>query len=276
MKVDWSAIGKESVKVANLMATRNYDMFRYIEGNRPIDNHFKKIMKMIEAVGTLYCPILVNEKNEIVDGQHRFEAFRRLNLLVLYVVQNGIGIKEVRAMNSVAQNWKAKENIYSYAHGEEAKQDYIYLENLQKMYPKFPVRIYTAAVTGSSGGGDTSKQINEGEFKCSQEQYEDAIKVLDWLNNFRKFVEQTGGKKEYMYHALMYCFIDEEIDNEYLLKKFEKYYRSLGEIASINGALQEIEDKIYNYQLRTPREPVGISANYKRYARGKMYRTRKV
>lgn len=101
------------------------------------------------------------------------------------------------------------------------------------------------------------------------------MKVLDWLSNFREYVEQIVGKKDYMYQALIYCYMDSEIDNDYLLEKYAKYYPSINETATITGAIQEIEDKIYNYYLRAPREPVSISGNYKRYIRGKRYRSTK-
>ena len=162
---------KDPWKVANILGTYNYDQFRFIEGNRPIDNHFMKIVKMIEAVGTLWCPILVNERMEIVDGQHRFEAFKKLRLPVIYVMQTGIGIKEVRAMNNVAMKWKERDFIHSYANGDECKQDYIYLENLIKMYPYFSQRTYQMAITGDIGGGGRVNKIKTGTFKCTVSDY---------------------------------------------------------------------------------------------------------
>ena len=63
MKINWDAVGKEPVKIANIMATRNYKMFRLLEGNRNLD-HVPKLIKSINAVGILFQPILVNEKFE--------------------------------------------------------------------------------------------------------------------------------------------------------------------------------------------------------------------
>jgi len=71
-----------------LFETKEYDRFNWIEGNREInDRNVTNIEKSILEHG-LQVPIVVNENYEIIDGQHRFVALRRNNMVVPYVVSS--------------------------------------------------------------------------------------------------------------------------------------------------------------------------------------------
>lgn len=59
--------------------TNNYDMFKRLEGNRFVDpKKVNKLKKSINEVGYISNPIIVNEKMEVIDGQHRLEALKEL------------------------------------------------------------------------------------------------------------------------------------------------------------------------------------------------------
>lgn len=273
--INWDSIGKEPIKIANIMATRNYGLFRFVEGNRPIDNHFMKIVKMIETVGTLWCPVLVNENFEIVDGQHRFEAFKFLNLPVIYVVQAGIGETEISAMNTVSKNWDANNWINYYANASsQQKQDYKFLQALKKMFPGYSPTVYDMTINGNvSGGGN--QRVKDGTYEVTLEQYNDATKILSWLDKFKTFVAGVSGKKEYLHKALVFCYRHPDVDNEYMLQKFEKYSNKLGAISSVDIAVSEIQNKIYNFDLRGNHEPVNIVNAYDFYKKAKKYNGKK-
>ena len=253
---------QESYKI---YSTMNYGMFKFIDGNRDI-THAGKIKKSIDAVGLLVCPVLVNEKFEIIDGQGRFTACKELRLPVYYVVQPGITIEHVRKMNSVASNWKVRDYVHSYTEGADKRGEYIYLESLQKQFPGFSFRILSRAAGQNSGSGHCEKSIREGDFACTQGEYEDAVRLLTWLQNFSDCVKEISGKSDYMYSALIYCYRNTDIDRDYLLKKFRQRYKSTPEVASIKGALESIE-KMYNTHQDSKHEPVFLISDYERYMR---------
>ena len=65
-------------KVTEIRETNNYDIFKNMLGNRELkDKNYKKLMRSINEK-QLIIPILVNEKFEIIDGQHRFSACKSL------------------------------------------------------------------------------------------------------------------------------------------------------------------------------------------------------
>ena len=67
--------------------------------------------------------------------------------------------------------------------------------------------------------------------------------------------------------AVLFCFFCEAVDNDYLLTKFKKYHKSLSPIVDINSAILQIENKVYNYQMRSPREPISLTNEYERMKR---------
>lgn len=265
MKNDWSTVGKESVKVANIMATRNYDQFRFLDGNREV-KHFKKLVKSLMAIGILYQPVLVNENYEIVEGQGRFLAMKELNLPILYVVQSGIGIEECRFLNSSSTNWNIKNYVHSYAHGSDKKISYQYLEQLQKEFPDFGIRIIYASSTNRSvsGGGKATSNLKNGEAELSEEDYRRGREVLSYLENFSFLFKAMTGRAESLQMALVYCYNNASVDNDYLLEKVQKHYGTIQPIANATQAVAELE-RIYNFNIRGGREQVFLKSDYERY-----------
>ena len=90
--------------------------FKRLLGNRDItESRVSAIIDSIEKVGYQPVPILVNEKMEVIDGQGRLEACKRLGLPIYYIVKNGIGIDECMSMNIKMQNWTIYDFIKSRA-----------------------------------------------------------------------------------------------------------------------------------------------------------------
>ena len=78
--------GINCTEVNKIYSTMEYDKFKYQIGNREImENNVKDIIKKIEKneYDTAF-PIVVNKNMEIIDGQHRFEALKRLGLPIIF------------------------------------------------------------------------------------------------------------------------------------------------------------------------------------------------
>ena len=74
------------MKQMKLKATTDYSIFNKVIGNRNLDSkNLNRIKKSIDEIG-LQMPILVNENNSIIDGQHRLQAAIELDLPITYIV----------------------------------------------------------------------------------------------------------------------------------------------------------------------------------------------
>lgn len=244
--------------VGHIFETTDYDIFKRLEGNRAdIERRAKKVIKSIKAVGQIKAPIIVNERFEIIDGQARVEAFRRLGLPIYYTVIHGIGRDECIAMNINQSSWTLMDYIQSYA--ELGNVSYMYLLNLYRAYGKsFQSKVILCSITGRIDT-QTSKIKNE-NVVCSAADYNRAVNMLSWLESFRPFFKDGKGHTEFYYLALMFCYEDKEVDNDKLLQKIEQQQASLIPVTNSLQAFDVIEN-IYNKKTRSH---VYIKTNYRK------------
>mgnify|MGYP003139772751 FL=1 len=73
------------MKNFQIKTTSDYNIFLHVIGNRPINkSNVNRLKESIGKIG-LQVPILVNKNKAVVDGQHRLQALKELNLPVTYV-----------------------------------------------------------------------------------------------------------------------------------------------------------------------------------------------
>ena len=99
--------------------TTDYDTFKYLEENRDIksnDSKFKALKESIELKGYLISPVVVSAEGYVIDGQHRIQACRELNIPVLYVVNSMISkIEDVIDANNTQRAWDLMDYIKHWA-----------------------------------------------------------------------------------------------------------------------------------------------------------------
>ena len=84
-----------SINKNKIHVTSDYDQFTYLVGNRDIVNkHVKSLSTEIDN-RDLEIPIIVNEKMEVCDGQHRLEAYKALDLPVHYIIKEGLTLGDI-------------------------------------------------------------------------------------------------------------------------------------------------------------------------------------
>ena len=142
---------QEYEKCGVIYKTKDYSLFTGLPNNRPIsERNVNKILANMRKFGILTNPIIVNENFEIVDGQHRFEAIKRLKGEVFFFVVEGYGDNEIQALNTVSKKWNLSDYTAFYASkGVKSFQD---IEQLKAKYPQFPdtslLRVYAGNSTG--------------------------------------------------------------------------------------------------------------------------------
>jgi hypothetical protein len=119
-------VQKEQVNV--VFKTANLDQFTTISGNRtPNPAHIKRLVDSIKKYGVLCNPILVNEKMQVIDGQHRLMACRETQSDVYYIILPGYNLDEVHTLNLNQKNWSKKDFMFGYAN--MGIQSYVNLAN---------------------------------------------------------------------------------------------------------------------------------------------------
>lgn len=256
-----------SDKIVNTVyQTTNYDKFHELLGNRDVLTiRVNKIRRSIEENGYIFNPIIVNEKAEVIDGQGRLRALRELQLPVDYIIVHGLRVKDCIALNIAASNWTNYDYVQSYA--SQGNHDYQNVEELVNAYKKLGITNVMSAITGVC---DTkNEKVKTGEIKCTSEDMVNANELLSYANNFIDTILRVKkGSKYHMVYALFFAYNHPDIDNERLLRQFQKYYSSDVFPCFINtkSALKTLS-AIYNF--KNSKKKVYLDVDYEKWQEGR-------
>lgn len=255
--------------IGKVYKTDDLSVFKTLEGNRSIEKaREKKICDSIIKHGYIHCPIIVNEKMEVIDGQGRLAALKKLGLPAEYIVFEGMSIKECIALNIYQTGWSILDYIESFA--DRGNRSYRFLLHLITKYKDLNTGICLNAITGTTGNNNrVMKEIKSGEFECTGDQYEKADELLGYVMRFLKTIKNFNkGAIPYICTAIMFAYQLEDVDRERLVDKFEKYYGmdDIPQFIDVNGALK-ILSTVYN--RRNPKEKIYFEVEYDKYLTGK-------
>lgn len=172
-----------------IQKTKDYYIFRYINFNRPINKrHVQQLKQMILKENLLHLhPVIVNDRMEMVDGQHRLCAAKELGVDIYYI-QDSVSYEHILNSNlyqkkltlqDVVKFYAVKDKIPSY------EKLYEYIEDLG---------ISSKAALGLLFGSISVSIIDfikSGKFQMPNEKKK--IEIL--VSHFKKFVEFVHEKR---------------------------------------------------------------------------------
>jgi len=136
--------------------TTDYDLFKFMKGNRNVNPFNLKRIKESMSVRPLFSPVMVNEKFEIIDGQHRFLACKELGLPVYYIVTEGYSIEEIHILNTNSSNWKRLDYLTGYV--DIGLRPYIKFKEFMDEYNEFGIKAALHICTYPNTNQEKSKQ----------------------------------------------------------------------------------------------------------------------
>jgi len=186
----------------------------------------------------LISPIIVNEKYEVIDGQHRLEISKELRLPIHYIVCEGYGLEEVHRLNQNSKNWQLIEFIKGYA------------DMGNKEYKKFLdfLTTYGFGVTSSMdllGGhsGVHTNSIKEGSLIIKD--YKKGCVLAEYITEIGKHFEF------YTEQSFVKAIVRVSKKNGFSLETFlsKIQIKPLQKRTDINAYVEHIE-QLYNYKSR--------------------------
>lgn len=101
-----------------IQESMKYDDFSILEANRLINQpHVQELIKSFEDTPDIARthPILVNENLEIIDGQHRYLAWKELKRPIYYIMEKGLTVTDAIRLNTNQRAWKIEDYARAYA-----------------------------------------------------------------------------------------------------------------------------------------------------------------
>mgnify|MGYP001569443450 FL=1 len=173
-----------------IQSTKDYEKFSLIKGNRIlIPGHVARLTTSILQKNMLpQNPIIVNEKFEVIDGQHRLEVARNNDLDIFYIVVPGARFEEIIVLNSNNKVWNSTDYINSYA--SQGDKDFLWIKEFIENYA-ISVTQALMFLFGSEGTAPRTA-LRRGRLTLSQEQKDMAEKRADVLWEIRPFMVRSG------------------------------------------------------------------------------------
>ena len=228
--------------MSNLRTTTDYDQFGVLDGNRAISHrHVRELKRLITSNGNLNdkFPIKVNANMEILDGQHRYQALRELELPIVYEIIDGANINTVRAINLGNRNWDWKDMAQSYH--DLGNDEYGWFLNYVESY-NLPFLVALAFCDQPASRGQDSA-FNKGYLLV-----EDKPKAIRIAEHYAEIKEMTKLTHRDFALALRMLAMSEDYNPSRMVKKLAERGDSLPLKATRMDYARELEE-IYNHSL---------------------------
>ncbi len=115
-----------------ILKTKDYQIFKKKKENRETkDCNIDKLVESMSIKNMLMSkPVIVDKNMEVIDGQNRIEAAKRLKIDVYYIVDEDAKAEDMILLNAYQQKWQLTDYLHYYC--ESGKRDYIQLEQFCK------------------------------------------------------------------------------------------------------------------------------------------------
>ena len=225
--------------------TRLYDQFKTLKGNRAINQ--KKIAKIIKDIESgfnmlPFCPIVVDNEMNVIDGQHRLQVSIKLQENVYYVICKPTTLPQVAKLNSRTERWKTEDFINCYI--EQGVKDYETLKDFLNLYklPKFVTLSLLQENLVTSNTTIINEAFENGQFKANYtEEATDFAKFIYKFKFYKKFTAAHFISALYQLRRANKCNLDE------LIEIAQKYNSPLDGCSGPKDYKLALE-QIYNYK----------------------------
>ncbi len=167
-----------------IQETSDYKIFKRLKGNRDVNQGM--VADLVESFQEkpqlrLARPVLLNDKYEVIDGQHRLEASVKMHLPVYYMVVDDLTVDDARLLNALQRSWSMMDYAKSYA--DSGNHEYERFLELQREYQLSP----SAVLRYCTAGRGTDSEKDRTAFRYGKFFIDDEATTIEWLNKLRGF-----------------------------------------------------------------------------------------
>lgn len=245
-----------------VIETKDYKQFKLLPGNRPVDpGHVQELVRALTEKGNLtnHFPLVVNEKMEVIDGQHRLKALEELGWSFCYRVQEGLTIETVRNINSAQKNWSWKDyaNSYTALGNDNYKR---FLELYKEYNQGFHVLALYAGINRDKQEKNSLKYMS-GELVFTPEDKERASSRLAMAGEIITILAEKQTEirvnNNLILRALYTIMQSPNYDHDRMVHKATNYGSRIKIYGLAKDQLRALED-LYNFNMKDGSEPVRL------------------
>ena len=223
-----------------IYSTTEYGVFNKLKGNRAVNElHVRRLVEAIKEKD-LQIPIIVDHDMNVLDGQHRLDAYKIVGNPITYIIKDKFELQDVRNVNSVNRKWTLTEYLMSYC--KLGKKDYQLLEWFHRTY-EFGIAECVAMLNGK---GYTNVNILK-EFRKGEFVIDDLEQGKTWAKNINACGEYFQYyKKATFIKAMLSAMKDKTFSFKIFFKRLSNNSSKLKNQGSRNDFIVNIE-RLYNH-----------------------------
>ena len=257
-------VANSSTLLTPIFITQNYSMFGHIGGNRNLDNsNLNKIKQSISKkhikTNAVICILDTDDAIQplkMVDGQHRFEACKELNIPVSYVIDDTLTmasiLNDITLLNTASKEWDVSDFMNSEA--QKGNQNYVLYSEVYNIFDKSFDHESLFFILNNDDNR-TGPKISYPSFKSGNLQFDqsDYNYLTQRLKDISKFnhYNELGGKRYYQ-KALNRLMNTKGFDMVQMLSKIQSRQSTIIKCTTVDGALRQLAD-IYNWKIQSGR-----------------------
>lgn len=241
--------GSSATEVNKVYQTNDLSIFKLIDGNR-IQNlqHIKRLSDSIRIYGMKCNPILVNEKMEVIDGQHRLMAAKEAKSFVYYIIVNGYSLSDVHTLNLNQKNWSKKDFLDGY--GNIGLLAYVKLRKFYIENEDFTLPVCIAFCNNTTDNSHNRLGENLEVFEDGTWIGKDFNLAYEWANKIRMIKPYYKNYNNSSFVATMITLINnDKFDFDEFMHKLRIQPTALVDCTN-RSQYKTLIESIYNYRNR--------------------------
>lgn len=190
-------------------------------------------------------PIIVDRRFNVIDGQHRLEACKKLGIPVHYVVSND-KLGNIPVYNTYQEKWGLEDYARYYA--ENGNENY---KRIIEVKEKSGININGCLECCLPNGGRLTDAFKEGRFIFN----EDVDKNVELIQKFLRLCYLVKGKRNVsakIIRAIRFLSKIKTFDLDLLIQRIMKYQGKLYSCSTSEEYIQMFID-LYNYKIQINR-----------------------
>ena len=240
--------------VGHLYKTRNYGQFKRLAENRNVST--QRVCKLAASLSEkeIINPLIVNEKMEIIDGQGRYEALKKLGKSIYYIVVPGLTNEDCRILNKYNTNWTPSDLVDSYA--KSGNENYVRLAEVKKKTNLSYADILNACHKSGRISGTIKNEkwqhtpFEDGKLIFSDDDVNQARVFADFKEKVVDALQCKLKMGKAVIRALIIAYNTENFSEKRFVEQCKKNRSTFAFMQTIKDQLIEFE-RIYNKNLRS-------------------------
>ena len=232
-------------KVNEVYSTKDYNKFKFRGDNRIIkESHVKGLVKNMRERGwESGSYVVINERGEVIDGQHRVRAAIQVGIPIHYTIEKKTGFETIRNLNRNQKNWAISDHIHGFV--EENNPHYIKLNNFSKEFPDLKIT-ECMMLCKNSFTSCSRDEFESGNFKTK-----DMVVAREWGNNIMSLKPYFKGYNRSIFVRALVKILSnkQEFDFKRFLHKIQLRPNLIVMCGTVEQYVGMIEE-IYNYSSR--------------------------